>query len=46
MIFYDIVWVGILTNQKPTIYRDLYENTGPGILLIIHIANMSNYTGY
>ena len=23
--------MAILTNQRPTIYRNLYENTGPGL---------------
>ena len=23
--------MAISTNQKPTIYRNLYENTGPGV---------------
>ena len=23
----------ISTNQKPTIYRNLYENTGPGLII-------------
>ena len=27
----NLVDQAILTNQKPTIYRNLYENTGPGI---------------
>ena len=26
-----LVEMAISTNQKPTIYRNLYENTGPGI---------------
>ena len=25
-----LVEMAISTNQKPTIYRNLYENTGPG----------------
>ena len=25
--------MAISTNHKPTIYRNLYENTGPGVLL-------------
>ena len=25
-----LVKMAISTNQKPTIYRNLYENTGPG----------------
>ena len=24
--------MAISTNQKPTIYRNLYENTGPGLI--------------
>ena len=26
-----LVEMAISTNQKPTIYRDLYENTGPSL---------------
>ena len=26
---YDISWASDLTNQKPAIYRNLHENTGP-----------------
>ena len=26
--------MAILTNQKPTIYRNLYENTGPDLLIL------------
>ena len=26
--------MAISTNQKPTIYRNLYENTGPGIIVV------------
>ena len=28
--------MAISTNQKPTIYRNLYENTGPGIDYILN----------
>ena len=28
-----LVEMAISTNQKPTIYRNLYENTGPGSVL-------------
>ena len=27
--------MAISTNQKPTIYRNLYENTGPGLTNIL-----------
>ena len=27
---FGLVEMAILTNPKPTIYRNLYENTGPG----------------
>ena len=27
------IQMAISTNQKPTIYRNLYENTGPGVHL-------------
>ena len=33
--------MAISTNQKPTIYRNSYENTAPGIL-----SNQSNTTHY
>ena len=31
IIGFRLVEIAISTNQKPTIYRNLYENTGPGI---------------
>ena len=30
IIRFGLVEMSILTNRKPTIYRNLYENTGPG----------------
>ena len=30
-----LVEMAISTNQKPTIYRNLYENTGPDKLCLI-----------
>ena len=27
--------MAISTNQKPTIYRNLYENTGPGLYVVL-----------
>ena len=29
-----LVEIAISTNQKPTIYRNLYENTGPDVVQI------------
>ena len=29
-----LVEMAISTNQKPTIYRNLYENTGPDIFFV------------
>ena len=29
-----LVEMAISTNQKPTIYRNLYENTGPGMMQV------------
>ena len=35
----------ISTNQKPTIYRNLYENTGPGnIHDVLNFANFERNT--
>ena len=30
-----LVEMAISTNQKPTIYRNLYENTGPGAVIYV-----------
>ena len=30
IVGFGLVEMAISTNQKPTIYRNLYENTGPG----------------
>ena len=30
IVGFRLVEMAISTNQKPTIYRNLYENTGPG----------------
>ena len=31
IVGFRLVEMTISTNQKPTIYRNLYENTGPGL---------------
>ena len=36
-----LVEMAISTNQKPTIYRNLYENTDPGYLLYFESDNPS-----
>ena len=35
-----LVEMTILTNQKPTIYRNLYENTGPVAYCLSHLLNI------
>ena len=32
IVGFGLVEMAISTNQKPTIYRNLYENTGPGLI--------------
>ena len=32
--------MAISTNQKPTIYRNLYENTGPGYLSLRNLSQI------
>ena len=36
--------MAISTNQKPTIYRNLYENTGPGGYIDVSIYHMTPKT--
>ena len=40
-----LVEMAISTNQKPTIYRNLYENTGPELGDINRIALNTVYNG-
>ena len=36
-IYIWLVEMAISTNEKPTIYRNLYENTDPGLVLWNHM---------
>ena len=42
IVGFGMVEMAISTNPKPTIYRNLYENTGPG--LYITVQKMENLT--
>ena len=43
MVEMALVEMAISTNQKPTIYRNLYENTGPGSYTVDqHQANIGS----
>ena len=37
IVGFRLVEIAISTNQKPTIYRNLYENTGPGFIFKLEI---------
>ena len=39
IVGFGLVEMAISTNQKPTIYRNLYENTGPGTSLSVTSRN-------
>ena len=44
-----LVEMAISTNQKPTIYRNLYENTAPVLHLYIYMhasVNMATFYGW
>ena len=36
IVGFRLVEIAISTNQKPTIYRNLYENTGPVLWLTLN----------